>query len=425
MNETTEVSKRLEDKPAAKGQHDDAARAGPVAKAGEKDSQSNSLVGVANTLKDAFETAKRVEDGEDLSPDSASSKVPLGLRSLIYNDVAGVANGRTYGLPQCGEEWRNKTGAADQLRSCAPASHYPLANAAALPYYPEGSEPPILSPKDVVINAGKRKRLDSMHRIGGAKESGQQQQSCSKIQLRNVDFMRAGPPPPSKALRLSQHSSAISQGIASGQMKMDPYTNNYVPNDIFVQAMGPGGVLPDVPTIKKHSKYRGVTKHRRSGRWESHIWLKESGKQMYLGAYEHEEHAAEAYDVAALKIKGNAAKTNFDVSKYKQYMELLDSLTLAELVKTVKSRIPPPVRNTSNYRGVTFNTRSGMWEAKYQANNTKKQVSLGLFKDDVQAAREFDKAMVRNHGTGASINFNHEDYKEELLSYHQNQLNNL
>ena len=31
------------------------------------------------------------------------------------------------------------------------------------------------------------------------------------------------------------------------------------------------------------SRYRGVTKHRRSGRWESHIWLKETGRQMYLG----------------------------------------------------------------------------------------------------------------------------------------------
>ena len=54
----------------------------------------------------------------------------------------------------------------------------------------------------------------------------------------------------------------------------------------------------------RSSQYRGVTKHKRSGRWEAHIWVKETGKQMYLGGYDKEEHAAEAYDVAAMKCKG-------------------------------------------------------------------------------------------------------------------------
>jgi len=26
-----------------------------------------------------------------------------------------------------------------------------------------------------------------------------------------------------------------------------------------------------------------VTKHRRSGRWEAHVWVREEGKQAYLG----------------------------------------------------------------------------------------------------------------------------------------------
>lgn len=37
---------------------------------------------------------------------------------------------------------------------------------------------------------------------------------------------------------------------------------------------------------------------------------------MYLGGYEREDHAAEAYDVAALKCKGPRVKTNFPISKY-------------------------------------------------------------------------------------------------------------
>lgn len=36
---------------------------------------------------------------------------------------------------------------------------------------------------------------------------------------------------------------------------------------------------------------------------------------MYLGGYDKEEHAAEAYDVAALKTKGKHVKTNFDATR--------------------------------------------------------------------------------------------------------------
>lgn len=54
-------------------------------------------------------------------------------------------------------------------------------------------------------------------------------------------------------------------------------------------------------TSDRSSNFRGVTKHKRSGRYESHIWVKDLGRQIYLGGYECEEHAAEAYDIAALK----------------------------------------------------------------------------------------------------------------------------
>ena len=40
------------------------------------------------------------------------------------------------------------------------------------------------------------------------------------------------------------------------------------------------------------------------------------GRQVYLGGYEHEEHAAEAYDVAALKCKGRRVKTNFTITRW-------------------------------------------------------------------------------------------------------------
>lgn len=44
--------------------------------------------------------------------------------------------------------------------------------------------------------------------------------------------------------------------------------------------------------------------------------MKELGRQVYLGGYEQEAHAAEAYDVAALKCKGSSVKINFGMERF-------------------------------------------------------------------------------------------------------------
>jgi hypothetical protein len=50
-------------------------------------------------------------------------------------------------------------------------------------------------------------------------------------------------------------------------------------------------------------------------RWEAHVWVKELGRQVYLGGYDEEEDAAEAYDVAILKCKGPKVATNLEISR--------------------------------------------------------------------------------------------------------------
>ncbi|GMI94613.1 hypothetical protein HRI_003130600 [Hibiscus trionum] len=64
--------------------------------------------------------------------------------------------------------------------------------------------------------------------------------------------------------------------------------------------------FPQDSPPKRSSIYRGVTRHRWTGRYEAHIWDKNcwnesqnnKGRQ---GAYDDEESAAHAYDLAALK----------------------------------------------------------------------------------------------------------------------------
>ncbi|GMH36334.1 hypothetical protein BSKO_04202 [Bryopsis sp. KO-2023] len=170
---------------------------------------------------------------------------------------------------------------------------------------------------------------------------------------------------------------------------------------------------------RRSSKYRGVTKHRRSGRWEAHIWIKDIGRQVYLGGYEIEEHAAEAYDVAALKCKGRRVKTNFEITRYADLLKCMDSISLEELIMAVRRQSQGFSRGTSSYRGVTHHP-SGRWESRIGIPGSK-HIYLGLYDDEKEAARQYDRALVRLRGTAAATNFALSDYREELAEYHQMQ----
>jgi hypothetical protein len=59
--------------------------------------------------------------------------------------------------------------------------------------------------------------------------------------------------------------------------------------------------------------------------------------------------------------------------------------------------------NTSGFRGVSWNKRSGKWEAKIKHNG--KRVYLGLFSDPKEAARMWDTAAFALRGNFARLNF--------------------
>ncbi|XP_076901277.1 ethylene-responsive transcription factor WRI1-like [Bidens hawaiensis] len=68
------------------------------------------------------------------------------------------------------------------------------------------------------------------------------------------------------------------------------------------------------------SIYRGVAKHHHNGRWEARLGLLKGKKYTYLGTFATQEEAAEAYDLAAIRYRGGAAITNFDLSRYSERM---------------------------------------------------------------------------------------------------------
>eukprot|EP00775_Hariotina_reticulata_P008541 gene8541-8723_t len=62
------------------------------------------------------------------------------------------------------------------------------------------------------------------------------------------------------------------------------------------------------------SSFRGVCYNKKCRRWQAST--NAYGKYLYLGLFATESAAAQAYDVAALKIRGHNSQTNFPLQQY-------------------------------------------------------------------------------------------------------------
>ncbi|KAK8476785.1 hypothetical protein V6N11_021137 [Hibiscus sabdariffa] len=104
--------------------------------------------------------------------------------------------------------------------------------------------------------------------------------------------------------------------------------------------------MPPCTAGKRSSIYRGVTRHRWTGRYEAHLWDKttwnqnqnKKGKQVYLGAYDDEEAAARAYDLAALKYWGPGTLINFPVTDYTRDLEEMQNVSREDYLASLRSR---------------------------------------------------------------------------------------
>uniref|UniRef100_A0A453NCY4 AP2/ERF domain-containing protein n=1 Tax=Aegilops tauschii subsp. strangulata TaxID=200361 RepID=A0A453NCY4_AEGTS len=112
---------------------------------------------------------------------------------------------------------------------------------------------------------------------------------------------------------------------------------------------------------QRTSAYRGVTRHRWTGRFEAHLWdkntwtepqRKKKGRQVYLGAYGGEEAAARAYDLAALKYWGRGTVLNFSLSSYDQELKEMEEQSREEYIGSLRRKSTGFSRGVSKYRGV-------------------------------------------------------------------------
>ncbi|GAB4849123.1 hypothetical protein Ancab_003931 [Ancistrocladus abbreviatus] len=174
---------------------------------------------------------------------------------------------------------------------------------------------------------------------------------------------------------------------------------------------------------QRTSQYRGVTRHRWTGRYEAHLWdnsckkegQSRKGRQVYLGGYDTEDKAARAYDLAALKYWGPSTHINFPLENYQQELEEMKNMTRQEYVAHLRRNSSGFSRGASIYRGVTRHHQHGRWQARIGRVAGNKDLYLGTFSTQEEAAEAYDIAAIKFRGINAVTNFNITRYDVEKI----------
>ncbi|XP_068649434.1 AP2-like ethylene-responsive transcription factor At1g16060 [Aristolochia californica] len=229
--------------------------------------------------------------------------------------------------------------------------------------------------------------------------------------------------------------------------------------------------VPRESPPRRSSIFRGVTRHRWTGRYEAHLWDKncwnesqnKKGRQgfrflkfwliqyvsnslnnvsdfsffwvpvplhhggpkskrnaVYLGAYDDEAAAAHAYDLAALKYWGQETILNFPLSTYLEELKEMEGQSKEEYIGSLRRKSSGFSRGVSKYRGVARHHHNGRWEARIGRVFGNKYLYLGTYATQEEAATAYDMAAIEYRGLNAVTNFDLSRYIKWLRPNHNN-----
>lgn len=142
------------------------------------------------------------------------------------------------------------------------------------------------------------------------------------------------------------------------------------------------------------SKYKGVVYRQNRRRYESSIQV--NGDWIYLGTFLTELEAVKVYDQAAERFHGEFSCTNVK----------LGLITQEELSGIIVDYtfVDKHCKAKSKFRGVSTNTKSKKKPWRAFTNSNGRQVSLGYFKTEEEAARAYNEKAKELFGDKARLN---------------------
>ncbi|KAL0048973.1 hypothetical protein WJX82_003569 [Trebouxia sp. C0006] len=128
------------------------------------------------------------------------------------------------------------------------------------------------------------------------------------------------------------------------------------------------------PRDDDHS-FKGVSRQRWSVQWQASIPKadKDEGEH-FLGMFSQESVAARACDVAALKLHGASAQTNFPVRDYEDGMEELEPISVLDVVMALQRQGAIGQYRNSRYQGV-WQLNKSCWEARLEETRTQESTT--------------------------------------------------
>lgn len=136
---------------------------------------------------------------------------------------------------------------------------------------------------------------------------------------------------------------------------------------------------------KTTSKYKGVYFDKHNKKWNATIEHSIDGnrKKINLGLFDDEELSARVYDVNAITLFGEYARTNFPLEDY------INNSMYDEFI-----RINRESKKSSRFKYVSWAKNINKWAVELNHNKTKYR--LGYYDDEVEAAKVANKFIIDN-----------------------------